>query len=454
MSASSLSLLAAADVVAAVAASFAAFFLFAAAPMCAIACSVTECATCCSTHVLSQRGAAYLMACVAAIVSTNALFRCREPPRCLLRAGGIADRIASRMAVLRVPYTPPLLWGRSGDAQTAVWSIVGRFRAPRPPADAIRLTAYDGGVFRIDLFHPPHRAVLSSPRGDAERLPIVIIAPGFSNTSEHRYVRSFARHVTAAGMRAVVFNPLGCLAHEPIGPVRRLFSYGDTRDLHQSVLHLRGLYPRAPLLLVGFSMGGNLALKYAAEHGDALTGVASLCQGYDAVDAILGPATPNLASGFYARALASKYVRIVARHRDELQRSCGADVDLDAVLRTKVLPEFDAAFTLKAQPSFGSVEQYYRQMSSVRDMWRIRGTLPVLLLNSLDDPMVPPRLLQEPRRLSGQAANVLFVLTRYGGHLGYFLRHRLLPFYTGHHTWLDDLLLQWIAAALAEAKAE
>lgn len=60
---------------------------------------------------------------------------------------------------------------------------------------------------------------------------------------------------------------------------------GGTDDLHHVASKVREVYPETKLILVGFSMGGNLVLKYLGQRKshdiNVLCGM-SLCQGYDA----------------------------------------------------------------------------------------------------------------------------------------------------------------------------
>ena len=47
----------------------------------------------------------------------------------------------------------------------------------------------------------------------------------------------------------------------------QLYSAGDTGDLRAALLYISTLYPKAPLLGVGFSLGANVLVRYLAEEG-------------------------------------------------------------------------------------------------------------------------------------------------------------------------------------------
>ena len=47
----------------------------------------------------------------------------------------------------------------------------------------------------------------------------------------------------------------------------QLYSAGHTDDLRQSLIYISHLFPEAPLLGIGFSLGANVMTRYIAEEG-------------------------------------------------------------------------------------------------------------------------------------------------------------------------------------------
>ena len=70
------------------------------------------------------------------------------------------------------------------------------------------------------------------------------------------------------------FPPASCLSFSPYSgagvPVTspQLYSAGHTDDLRQALMFISHLYPRAPLIGLGFSLGANVMTRYLAEEGE------------------------------------------------------------------------------------------------------------------------------------------------------------------------------------------
>lgn len=385
--------------------------------------------------------------CTAAVLLANAL---AAPDAVQLdgQDSGFNREIMARCPALTRGYTPPLLWGRNGHLQTVLWSTLGRLFPPRLNASRVWVTTHDGALCSVDFVAAAAMPATGEAGSSSAPTPVAVIVPGFTNTAEHRYVRCVAHHLAQSGLNVAVFNPVGCLRSAPLGDSPRLFLYGDPRDLHSVVQQVRARHPDAPLLGIGFSMGGNVLMRYlgeSEEHRRVFVAAAFMCSGYDPVDAILGPA-PNLSTGFYGNALAAKFRAIVRRHQQHLHGAevSGGRLDVPRLLRTRSLPEFDTHFTLRVT-GHASVQEYYESQRSVHMMSQLH--MPLLFLNAADDPLVPHRLFAPARRLAAQRDNVLFALTRWGGHLGFFERH-WLPGMVRRTSWLDRVLVEYCAAAL------
>ncbi|XP_072292236.1 monoacylglycerol lipase ABHD2-like isoform X2 [Eucyclogobius newberryi] len=178
--------------------------------------------------------------------------------------------------LLSQPYVAPL-WGRSGHVQTWLYALIGRFGAPSPKGEELLMRLSNGSTASFKLFIPsaPHR-----PTDDLT----VALCPGFCNHSEQRYVRSFVDFALGQGLRCAVLNLLGAPPNIAL-TTPRVFSYGCTQGFGAMVQTLKTRFPRTRLVLVGFSLGGNVVCKYLGEdrtHQDRVLCGLSVCQGYSA----------------------------------------------------------------------------------------------------------------------------------------------------------------------------
>lgn len=261
------------------------------------------------------------------------------------------------------------------------------------------------------------RERIATPDGDfldldwAERTGcgrLVILTHGLEGSSSNACVQGMAAAFRRAGWDALAWNLRGCSGE----PNRLLRSYhsGSTDDLGAVIAHAAQTYDR--IALVGFSLGGNITLKYLGDAGEA-------------VDArIVGAAAfsvpCDLASS--ARHLESPANRIYMRHflcglrkkiRDKARMFPGW-VSEEGLCQMRTFREFDGAYTAPMN-GFLSAEDYWERASSRPVLGRIR--VPALLVNARNDPFLPPECYPEDAAGSG---HFQMEAPRHGGHIGFF----------------------------------
>ncbi len=206
---------------------------------------------------------------------------------------------------------------------------------------------------------------------------------------------------------------------------------GDTRAVIET-LHQRF---EAPVFVVGFSLGGNVALKLAGELGstDLVAGVCAVSTPIDlaaCVDAIDKPS-----NRVYARRFLSRLQERV-RRKSKLSPDRYTEEGLDQV---RNIWEFDDRFTAPLF-GFGTARNYYATQSAARFLDLIR--VPTLVICSKDDPMVPFEVYRHPAFETNPALRL--IVTEFGGHLG-FLSKRKPRF------WVDGLALKWMERVIEGA---
>merc|ERR1719354_348084 len=177
----------------------------------------------------------------------------------------------------------------------------------------------------------------------------------------------------------------------------------------------------------------------------------SVCQGYDISEAaVLFRDWENFRC-VYNYGLTRNVLKVINHHKQELAQqmqeeeggSEGSAINWKHTFSARALQDLDENFTLKMCKETCDVDDFYRCNSSSRVLDRI--TLPVLLINAKDDPIVPEELHKYPKQLVGINKNALFVRPAYGGHLGFFEGGLVVP---NRVTWLDRMLTEFIQVAL------
>ena len=291
--------------------------------------------------------------------------------------------------------------GLSGPTRQTILGKVLRAHAERaaPPlrVDRRRWDTPDGDFLDLDLSGP-----------DDPGSPTVVVLHGLEGSTRRPYVRLFLRMLAVRGLRGVALNFRSC-SGEP-NRLARSYHSGDTADLRWVIERLRESETAGPLAAVGFSLGGNVLLKYLGEEGGSAPLVAAvavsvpfdLSAGADAIQK--GP-QGILYTRYFLRSLKRK-----VRWKSDL---LGPDLTR-AALAARTIREFDEALTAPVH-GFGSAEEYYRQSSSAGYLGRVR--VPTLVLHALDDPFQPESAL--PRKSMVENRSVHPVLTARGGHLGF-----------------------------------
>ncbi|NXR53575.1 ABHD2 lipase, partial [Hippolais icterina] len=232
------------------------------------------------------------------------------PPELIYQDSALARFLLKSCPLLTKEYIPPLIWGKSGHIQTALYGKMGRVRSPHPYGLRKYLTMPDGATATFDLFEP------CSEHCTGEDVTMVI-CPGIANHSEKQYIRTFVDYAQKNGYRCAVLNHLGALPNiELTSP--RMFTYGCTWEFGAMVNYIKKTYPQTQLVVVGFSLGGNIVCKYLGEsqaNQERVLCCVSVCQGYSALRAQETFMQWDHCRRFYNFLMADNMKKIILSHR-------------------------------------------------------------------------------------------------------------------------------------------
>jgi predicted alpha/beta-fold hydrolase len=298
------------------------------------------------------------------------------------------------LPLLKSDYRPRGIF-RHAHAGTIIPSLLRRVPAFSYVRE--RMTLADGDFVDLDW-----------SRTGARR--VAILCHGLEGSSKRPYVRGMVRALNQAGWDAVAYNFRGC-GGEP-NRTARAYHSGATDDLAEVVAHV-GAAGYDKMALVGFSLGGNLVLRYLGEDPTVvpreMVAGAALSVPVDLDDACRRICSPGnrLYHDRFLRKLKKK-VRAKAAVHPGL-----ADVALLAGIGD--LRDFDDVYTAPLH-GFRDAEDYYRRCSCGPVLGSIG--VPALLLTSRDDPMLGDRCYPEdPARAS---AHFHLEMADHGGHVGFF----------------------------------
>lgn len=269
--------------------------------------------------------------------------------------------------------------------------------------------------------------------GPRESPASVVILHGLEGSSSSHYVRALAHQLSEMRIGGVVMHQRGC-GGEP-NRLPRFYHAGETGDLQCLLTRLRDSIP-GPLYAVGYSLGGNILLKWLGESGkDSLL---------DAAAAVSVPFRLDLGARRLERGVSRLYqsylVGGMKRSAARKRRLMTLPVDLDAVAASRTFEEIDTRLTAPLH-GFRDARDYYEQSSCRRFLGAVRT--PTLIIHSRDDPFLTPEAVPDAGELS---TTIRLELTRRGGHCGFVTGTPWRPRY-----WLDERVPGFIEDCLRDA---
>ena len=211
--------------------------------------------------------------------------------------------------------------------------------------------------------------------------PVIVIVHGLEGSSNSDYARGIAEAAFKRGYNAIRINQRNCGGSESLTPT--LYNSGMSSDYRAVCEELTNEGFRQ-IFFVGYSMGGNLVLKMAAEYGDsfppALRGVCGVCPALDL--AACADALERRANRLYQRHFVTGLMNRYRRKAISMPERF-AQNKLPPV---RTVRQFDDAITA---PFFGyrDAREYYEVASAKQILADLR--VPTLLITAKDDPFVP-----------------------------------------------------------------
>ncbi|MDA1053928.1 MAG: alpha/beta fold hydrolase [Planctomycetota bacterium] len=318
------------------------------------------------------------------------------------------------------PFTPHRLLC-NGHLQTVAGIVL---RGTRRPCRAVPhpVLLPDGDV-----------TILHDDRPDAWQptSPTAILLHGLTGSHQSSYMVQAAARLNEAGVRTFRMDMRACGAGE--GLSRMPYHAGISQDLLAALERVVEICPASPISVVGFSVGGNIALKLAGEAADRLPPQLSR------LVVISPPIDLGVCVDRFSKGAARIYDRYIARmHYRHLLRSASLIQHAPHVVdgfRPRSQRDFDRWYTA-AMWGFESVDKFYADTSSCHVLSNIR--VPTLLIASRDDPLVPVELFEPLEPLT----SITLHLTDHGGHLGFIGRRGPDP----DGRWLDWRIVDYITA--------
>lgn len=278
-----------------------------------------------------------------------------------------------------------------------------------------RITMFDGDFIDLDF---------SFAEKPVKRMAILL--HGLEGNAQRSYMIGQGNYLHARGWDICAVNYRGCSGE----PNRKYYSYnaGKTDDLHEIILYLQKNFPDHSMALIGFSLGGNLLLKYLGEYlpvienikaGVAISAPLSL---KGSLEELTKPVNWIYSTAFLL-SLRKKYKGKLRSFKDQLPD--------DQPRTVTSLLDFDNVYTAPAH-GFTDAYDYYAKNSGIRFLPDI--DLPVLILNALNDSFLSRDCY--PFGFASNSKNIYLETPKHGGHVGFVK--------SGHHYYNEERTLEFL----------
>ena len=246
------------------------------------------------------------------------------------------------MPIIKSSFKPA--WGLSNPHLQTLWSSFFR-TIPEVDVNRERLELADGDFLDI----------VTTQLKDK---PVVIILHGLEGSLASPYVKPLIKKLDDEGYGVCFTHFRGC--SDELNRLPRSYHSGDTQDLGRVIEYIQNSHNQEIFAVIGFSLGGNVVLKWLGEHGENAPTKAAIAV---SVPFLLEDAGDRLEKSFsriYQKHLLAncqkKYQKKFAKQPSPL----GDNIDIE---KLDTFYRFDDTITAPLH-GFDNADHYYEQSSS------------------------------------------------------------------------------------------
>lgn len=307
----------------------------------------------------------------------------------------------------------PAWWLPNSHLQT-IWPVLCR-RTITLPLQRERIDLPDGDFIDLDWL----------PSED-DHAPLVLMLHGLEGSIESHYAKSMLLQFMCKGWRGVFMHFRGCSGEHNRLP--RSYHSGDTADVAFVVETLRKRDPKVKIAAIGYSLGGNVLLKWLGETGkeNQLKAAIAISVPFE-----IHKAATRIQKGF-SRFYQWYFIKCLRERFSKKFKMISQDThcnefDVELIYKINTMYDWDDKITAPLH-GFSSANEYYKVASSRQYLRHIE--VPTLILHSKDDPFMSEDIIPQCDELS---PNVQLEVTETGGHVG---------FVTGKYPWRPQYWLE------------
>ncbi|MDE0535636.1 YheT family hydrolase [Tenacibaculum sp. L6] len=259
---------------------------------------------------------------------------------------------------------------------------------------------------------------------------LVLLIHGLEGSSQSNYMITTSNYLNKKGFDTVCMNLRGCSGEDNL--LLGTYHSGKTDDVDFIIKYLNKNYSYDEIILVGFSLGGNLTLKYLGEFSDIPSevkgGVAvSVPVDLTSSQAELNKLKNKIYLNEFLKTMKLKLLKKAEKFPD-------FKLNKELLFKASKFRHLEKQYTV---PVFGfeSPEDYWQKASSKPFIPEIKA--PTLLINALNDSFLSKECF--PTKEAKNMKNFYLLTPNYGGHVGF-----ISSFTNTENDWLEKRIAQFI----------
>lgn len=254
---------------------------------------------------------------------------------------------------------------------------------------------------------------------------LVLLTHGLEGDSQRQYMKGMAKFFSAQNWDVLAWMCRSCSGE--MNRNKRLYYHGEIGDIGEVINHALKTKKYERVVLIGFSMGGNISMKYLGVNGKNIPDVIEKCVAFSApADLESSAAILDRPDNWLYKTRFMKYLKAKITKKTAIFPDFA---DLENFKKIKVWRDFDELFSAPIN-NFENAAAFYTDASARNFMSGIQ--IPTLLVNALNDPILTPEC--SPHELCEKHPFLFLENPTYGGHCGFPLHG--MPFnWSEYRAW-------------------
>ncbi|NBB22725.1 alpha/beta fold hydrolase [Runella sp. CRIBMP] len=264
---------------------------------------------------------------------------------------------------------------------------------------------------------------------DTRSKKLVVLTHGLEGDSGRHYIKGTAKLFSQNGWDVLAWNCRSCSGE--MNKAFRLYNHGEIGDISELINHALRTKHYEKIVLVGYSMGGNISLKYVGAKGKELPDVVRGAAAFSAPTNLKTSAELlDLPKNRFYR---DRFMRKLTKKISAKSELYPGKLDMSRLKNVKVWKDFDDFFSAPVN-GYRDADDFYEQASAVNFIKEV--CIPILICNAQNDPILNADCA--PKALAEKHPFIFVETPKTGGHVGFLVKN-------DEFTWAERRALDFLS---------